>query len=82
MTEQFSLHSKMLARLNEQAINTPENKRAIDCCSVGVTPSVKTTEIVPFWILYIHTTYSLLVNSVQAHIRCESILITKLIEAG
>lgn len=31
----------------EQAINTQENKRAIDCCSVGVTPSVKTTEILP-----------------------------------
>lgn len=36
-----------LARLGELAINTRENKRAIDCCSVGVAPSVKTTEILP-----------------------------------
>lgn len=32
---------RKLARFSEPAINTAENKRAIDYCSIGVTPSVK-----------------------------------------
>lgn len=41
-------------RLSELAINTPENKRAIDCLRVGVLPSVKTTWMPPLSILSIH----------------------------
>lgn len=44
----FSAHGgEKLARLQELAINTRENKRAIDCFCVGVLPSVKTTRIPP-----------------------------------
>lgn len=55
----FSAHgSEKLARMGELAINTPENKRAIACCIVGVTPSVKTTEILPsLYSLSIFSTY-------------------------
>ena len=33
-----------LARFSEPAINTAENKRAIDYCKLGVTPSVEKNE--------------------------------------